>query len=246
MKKILALSTTLLAFNITGCANNPELMETATRMATEMATSGGGSSVLSNSDIAAGLKDALRVGSKTVVAQLGAADGFNADPKIRIPLPDSLLKARKLASQVGLDGKFADLETKLNRAAEASTPKAKALFMDAIEQMSLTDAKGILSGPDNAATQYFQNKMKAPLAKEMQPIVNSTMSQVGAISAYDSAMGALGPAAALLPDYRSQLTDYVVEKGMSGIFTYLAVEEAAIRKNPLKRTTEILRKVFGQ
>ena len=246
MKKRLALVLTLLVINLNGCANNPELMEAATRVATEMAKSGGTGNLLSNSDIVAGLKDALRVGSNTVVSQLGTTNGFNADPRIHIPLPKSLLKARKLASQFGLDGKFADLETKLNRAAEASTPKAKALFMGAIQQMSLTDAKGILNGPDDAATRYFQSKMKAPLEKEMEPIVNQTMSQVGAISAYDNAMAALGPAASMLPNYKGQLTNYVVEQGMNGIFTYLAEEEAAIRKNPVKRTTEILRKVFGQ
>ena len=147
------------------------------------------SSTLSNTDIAAGLKEALRVGSERVVAQLGKTDGFNADPKIHIPLPQSLEKARSALNAVGMGATFDDLELKLNRAAEAAVPEAKGLFLDAIAQMTLEDVKAIYNGPDDAATRYFQEKMSTPLSVRMEPIVNQSLEQVGAVQAYDAALG---------------------------------------------------------
>ena len=205
----------------------------------------GGGTALTQGEIVAGLREALRVGSDTVVAQLGTNDGFNADPLIRIPLPKSLQKTRRLAAKIGMDSHFETLEIKLNRAAEAATPKAKALFWSAIKQMSMTDARNILRGPDDAATRYFQQKMTPSLAKQMQPIVTNALSQVGALRAYEKATDSLGPFAEVLPDYKIELTNHVVQLGMDGIFSYLAKEEAAIRHNPAKRISEILRRVFS-
>lgn len=201
-------------------------------------------SVLTNTDIIAGLKDALRVGSDHVVNRLGAANGFNKDARVHIPLPDTLKSVQSALSQIGMSSMVDDLELKLNRAAEAATPKAKQMFMDAIYDMSLDDAKGILNGPKDAATRYFQRKMSPSLANEMQPIVSGTLAEVGAIKAYDSVMGQYS-AIPFMPDVKANLTEHVIRKGMDGIFYYLAVEEAAIRKDPAKRTTEILKKVFG-
>jgi Protein of unknown function (DUF4197) len=199
---------------------------------------------LSNSDIVAGLKDALRVGSEHVVAQLGKTDGFNADPQVHIPLPDSMQKVKSTLDSMGMGSMMDDLELKMNRAAEAATPKAKKLFGDAIKSMSIDDAKNILQGPDNAATQYFKGKMSAPLAKEMQPIVDKALNQAGAVKAYDAVMGKY-KALPFMPDVKANLDQYVTDQGLKGIFHYMAVEEAAIRKDPVKRTTEILQKVFG-
>lgn len=228
---------------LSSCANSPELMETATKVAQQVASQGSGAA-LTQSEIVAGLKEALTIGSGNVVSQLGAADGFNADPKIHIPLPSQLQKAKDIAGKFGLDSGFNSLETKLNRAAEAATPKAKALFVDAISQMTLDDAKGILKGPDDAATRYFQGKMSDPLATAMKPIVDNAMSQVGAVQSYDQVVSSLGPIKSMVPNLQANLTSYVVGKAMDGVFLYLAKEEAAIRKDPLKRTTDLLRKVF--
>lgn len=229
---------------LSSCANSPELMETATRVAQQVASQGGGGAALTQSEIVAGLKEALTIGSNNVVSKLGTTDGFNADPKIHIPLPNQLQKAKDIAGKFGLGSGFDSLETKLNRAAEAATPKARALFVDAISQMTLDDARGILNGPDDAATRYFQSKMSAPLAAEMKPIVSNAMSQVGAVQTYDQLISSLGPIKSMLPDVQADLTGYVVGKAMDGVFVYLAQEEAAIRKDPVKRTTELLRKVF--
>lgn len=199
---------------------------------------------LSRQEIAAGLKEALRVGTERVVAQLGTPGGFNADPEVHIPLPASLRKARSLVEPVGMAGLFDDLEVKLNRAAEEATPKAKALFSEAISKMTLDDAMEIYKGPDDAATRYFEEKMSAPLADEMRPVIQDSLSQVGAVQAYDAAMGEYRNLP-FVPDVKANLTDHVVQEGLDGIFHYLAQEEAAIRQNPAQRTTELLKKVFG-
>ncbi len=199
---------------------------------------------LTNEEIGLGLKDALRVGSETVVSQLGRMDGFNADPAIHIPLPKSLNTAQTWLGKVGMAGLLDDLETKLNRAAEVSTPKAKDLFYQAINEMTFEDVMNIYNGPDDAATRYFQSKMSSPLAREMSPIVSDSLSEVGAIQSYDNAMKEY-KSIPFAPDVKADLTTYVVEKGIDGIFHYIAIEEAAIRQNPVKRTTELLQKVFG-
>ena len=203
-----------------------------------------GSEALSNDEIAAGLKEALRVGTDRVVGQLGAVNGFNTDPSVHIPLPDSLKTVQSTLSKVGMSGMMDDLELRLNRAAEAATPKAKKLFLDSIQDMTLDDVRRIYEGPDDAATRYFQAKMSEPLAGEMMPIVNDSLSEIGAIKSYDDAMGRY-EAIPFVPDVKADLTGYVVDKGMEGIFYYLAKEEAAIRRDPLERTTDLLQKVFG-
>lgn len=200
--------------------------------------------VLTEAEIGSGLKEALRVGSESVVKQLGAIDGFNADPDVHIPLPANFKKVRSVLETVGMSGMMDDLELKLNRAAETATPKAKQLFLGAIEAMTLEDIMGIYNGPEDAATRYFEEKMSVPLAEEMRPVVSESLQEVGAIKTYDAVMGKY-KTFPFVPDVQADLTGYVVDKGMEGVFHYLAKEEAAIRANPIKRTTDLLQKVFG-
>jgi hypothetical protein len=207
-------------------------------------TTGAGTTTLSAEQAGAGLKEALRVGSETVVARLGAPDGFNADPQVRIPLPASLDKVRTALKGLGMSGMLDDLEVRLNRAAEAATPRAKELFWQAIAEMTMEDAMAIYHGPSDAATRYFQKKMSPPLAAEMRPVVAESLSQVGAIQSYEAVMGQYR-SLPLVPDVKADLGEHVVEKSMDGIFYYLAREEAAIRQDPGKRTTELLRQVFA-
>ena len=199
---------------------------------------------LSHSDMVGGLKDALRVGAERVVARLGKTDGFNADPKIHIPLPENLKTVQSALSGIGMGGMMNDLELRLNRAAEAATPKAKRIFADAIKSMKFDDAKRILNGPEDAATQYFKGKMSKPLAAEMRPIVEKSLQQAGAVQAYERVMGKYR-SLPFMPDVKADLTRHVLDLGLAGIFRYMAEEEAAIRKNPAKRSTELLRKVFA-
>ena len=202
-------------------------------------------SALSDSDIAGALKDALTVGSENVVSQLSAPGGFNADPKIRIPLPDSLKTVHETMNKFGMGSALNNLELKLNEAAETATEKAKPLFIDAIKQLTWDDVKNILNGPDDAATQYFKGKMSTPLSEEMRPVVESSLNEVGAIKSYDNIMGDYKKLP-LVPDVQADLTQHVLDKGIDGIFYYLALEEGKIRNDPAKRTTELLKKVFGK
>lgn len=199
---------------------------------------------LSNSEIIAGLKQALEIGSTKVVSNLGRTDGFYRDPKIHIPLPGQLQRVDKALETIGMSSLTDDLELRLNRAAELATPRAKELFINSITQMTISDAKTILTGPDNAATQYLRKTMGAELADDMKPIVANALAQAGAIKAYDNTMGQYQNIP-FMPDVKADLNDFVVNKALDGIFYYVAAEEKAIRENPAQRTTDLLKKVFG-
>lgn len=210
----------------------------------QVSGSASASGSLATADLVAGLREALQVGTGRVVDQLGQAGGFSQDPAIRIPLPESMQTVRKALGTVGMDGMLTDLEARLNVAAEQATPKAKELFLDAITDMKLEDAQQIYSGPADAATRYFQERMSGPLAAEMQPVISEALSQAGAVQMYDQVMGQYGQLP-FVPDVKADLQAHVTQKGMDGIFHYLAQEEAAIRQDPARRTTELLQKVFG-
>jgi hypothetical protein len=195
-------------------------------------------------EIAQAFRQALRIGTRRVVSQLGAEDGFYADPEIHIPLPDRLQQVKSALDTVGMGSVTDDLELKLNRAAEAATPRARRLFIDAISGMTFDDVMNIYRGPDDAATRYFQDRMTPGLSAEMQPIVRDSLAQVGAVRAYDNAIDRYKDLP-FVPDVKADLTQYVVNKALQGIFHYVAKEEAAIRKDPARQTTALLKRVFG-
>lgn len=198
---------------------------------------------LSMQDITAGLKQALEKGAQNVVNRLSALDGFNRDDKVRIPLPENLSAVKSLLDNAGL-GRYTDeVELRLNRAAEAAAPKARALFLDAVSRMTFDDARAILNGADDAATQYFREHMSPGLAAAMAPVIDRALEQVGAVRAYDTMMGQY-KTLPFVPDIKGDLTSHTVEKAMDGIFFYLAQEEKSIRENPAERTTDLLKKVF--
>lgn len=205
---------------------------------------GGSTGGLTDVEIGEGLTEALRVGTERVVSQVGTADGYNLDPDIHIPLPSTLKNVQKALKTVGMSDMADDLELRLNRAAEAAAPEAQELFWQAISEMTFDDVQKIYNGPDDAATRYFQEKMTPPLAERMQPIVDRSLADVGAIQSYDAMMTEY-ETLPFVPDAKADLTNYVVDKGMDGIFHYVAIEEAAIRNNPAARSTELLQKVFG-
>lgn len=203
-----------------------------------------GSTDPSSAEISDAFKQALRIGTENVVGQLGTTGGFSADPLIHIPLPRQLQTVKTVLSNVGMAYLAEDLELKLNRAAEAATPKAKKLFFQAIQEMTFNDLMAIYNGPKDSATQYFRSKMSFSLKNEMRPIVNSTLSEVGALNAYDQFIGRYS-SLPMVPDVKADLTEHVLEKGLDGIFYYMAEEESSIRENPARHTTELLKKVFG-
>jgi hypothetical protein len=205
-------------------------------------TGGGGG--LSDIEIGKGLREALRVGSSNVVGSLGRKDGFYGVKDVHIPLPGALGQVQKALKVVGKSGLTDDLELRMNRAAEASVPKAKSAFFEAIDAMTIDDARKILSGPKNSATCYFESKMTPRLTDDFTPIVNTELAASGAAKAYDNTMGEYAKLP-FVPDAKANLSDWVVEKALDGVFLYLAREEAAIRDNPAARTTALLQKVFG-
>lgn len=199
---------------------------------------------LTDGEIGAGLKEALKVGTGRVVGQLGAVDGYYADPAIHIPLPGELDTVHDVLTRIGFNSLTADLELKLNRAAERAAPEARDVFWQAITEMTLSDVRTIWKGPDDAATRYFRGKMTGPLTERFTPIVLDSMGDVGAIRAFDRMM-ARYEAVPFVPDIKADLTRYTVEKSLDGLFHYVAREEAAIRRDPAKRTTQLLQRVFG-
>ena len=205
---------------------------------------GTGASNLSVAQITAGLKEALNIGSNNVVTQLSKKGGFNLDPKIRIPLPPTLAKVDSALKAVGMANLTEDLQNRMNGAAEQATGEALTLFLGAIQKMTIADARAILSGQQDAATQYLRQSMGTELSQKIQPIVQTALTQAGAVKAYDGVMGQYANLP-FMPDVKADLNSFVTHKAMDGIFYYVAREEAAIRENPAKRTTELLRTVFG-
>ena len=205
---------------------------------------GGGAGALPVGEVASGLKEALRVGSGRVVDLVGARDGFNLDPAIRIPLPSILEQARRALSLVGYGGLADDLVVRMNHAAETASAKARPLFWNAIERMTLDDALAIYNGPQESATRYFERRRTPDLTREMTPVVDDGLRDAGAMKAYDDMLGEYRKMP-LVPDARANLSEHTVKGGLKGVFHYLGKEEAAIRQNPAARTTDLLKKVFG-
>lgn len=199
---------------------------------------------LGSADVSAAFKQALQMGAENVTAQLGQSNGFNDDPLIHIPLPKQFQTVKSVLNTVGMAGPVDDLELKLNRAAEAATPHAKALFIKAINDMTFDDAMAIYQGPEDSATQYFKGRMTPELKNAMLPIIDSSMAEVGAVQAYEQVMGEY-QALPFVPDVKADLSNHVLDRALEGVFLYLGKEEAAIRSDPVRHTTDLLQRVFG-
>lgn len=201
---------------------------------------------LSQGEIGSGLKDALKVASQRVVGRVGKTNGYNDDPAIRIPLPGPVQKIEGPLKAVGASGALDDLQLKMNRAAEQAAPKALNIFTEAVSKMTITDARGILNGPKDAATQYFRRTTSGSLTTAFRPIVDKELSSVGAVSSFKSVQAKAGGIPLAGQEVQGfNLTDFTVGKALDGLFHYMAVEEEAIRTNPAARSTELLKKVFG-
>lgn len=240
--RFVRLPALICVFLLSSCANQSELLDGLEDIAGQAIGQSTGS--LTSADISAGLKQALTISSGQVVNQLGQQNGFNADPVIRIPLPTALVRAREVATKVGLEGSFDSLENRLNLAAEKAVPKARTLFVNSIRQMTLEDARGILQGPDDAATSFFKRTMGGPLSDAMRPIIDNSLAEVGAVRGFRQLLASYRNIP-FAPPVEADLTAHVLEKGMAGVWHYIAEEERAIRENPVKRTTDLLRRVFG-
>jgi len=198
---------------------------------------------LSSSDIIAGLKEALKIGTGNAVGILSESDGFFKNPDVKILLPESVQKTEKLIRVAGFGGHLDAFELSMNRAAEQAVPAAKSIFMDSIKQMTFSDAKEILGGADDAATRYFQEKTTDRLHALFKPIAHNTMSEVGATRTYQDLNQKIAPIP-MLGEMAVDLDTYVTDKTLDGLFLMLAREEQKIRENPAARVTDLLKKVF--
>lgn len=213
---------------------------------------GGAVSSLSDSQINEGLKEALSVGARRAVELLGQQGGFLDDASVRIPLPGMLGSAAKGLRAAG-QGQYVDaFETTVNRAAEQAVPQTLDIVQNTVRDMSLEDVRGILSGSDDAATQYLREHAGPQLREAILPIVSSTTDSAGATSAYktlkteaDGMLGGLGGLGGLVDTGSLDLDGYVADKTLDGLFMKLAAEEKLIREDPLARTTDILKTVFS-
>jgi hypothetical protein len=199
---------------------------------------------LSNADATKGLKTALEKGAMSAIGLLGAPDGFLGNDKVRIPLPASLTDAVKLLRTFGQGAQVDELITAMNRGAEAAVPLAKDLLVNAVQTMSVTDAKGILSGGDTAVTQFFASKTRPALAVKFLPVVSQATEKVGLASKYNAVAGKAAELG-LMKKEDANIQQYVTGKTLDGLFFMISEEEKKIRQNPVGYGSAILTKVFG-
>ena len=199
---------------------------------------------LSAGDASSGLKEALIRGAEVAVSQLGKTDGYMGDARVRIPLPDSLRPAEKMMRRLGMKKQADELIATMNRAAESAVVEAKPILLDAVRNMSFSDAKGILTGGDDAATQYFKRTTSAPIGERFLPIVKQATAKVQLSDQYNRYAGQAAKLG-LLDDKDANLDSYVTQKALDGLFLMIAEQEKAIRKDPIGTGSKLLQSVFG-
>ncbi len=199
---------------------------------------------LSNADSVGGLKDALTQGAAKAVSQLGAADGFLGNSGVRIPLPDSLQKIERGLKFMGKGDEADQLVTSMNRAAEMAVSEASPVLVEAVKKMSVQDAKGILTGGDTAATDYFRKTTSETLTIKFLPIVQRATAKVQLAEQYNSLAGQ-GERLGLVKSEDASIDSYVTRKALDGLFLVIGEQERAMRQDPLGAATGLARKVFS-
>ncbi len=226
-------------FTLAGIGTFGALILLATTQARALTLSG-----LSNADASSGVKAALEQGAIAAVGLLGQSGGFLNNPSVRIPLPGYLNDAAQLMKRFGQGKRIEELETSLNRAAEAAVPMGKDLLLGAVQSMSVTDAKNILTGGDTSVTQFFSEKTRAPLGEKFLPVVTQATSQVGLAQQYNAFAGKAA-GFGLVKKEDARIEDYVTGKTLDGLFTVIGEEERKLRQNPAAAGSALLQKVFG-
>ncbi|SUD39280.1 Uncharacterised protein [Ectopseudomonas mendocina] len=199
---------------------------------------------LSQQDASGGLKDALIQGAQVAVKQLGAPGGFSNNPDVRIELPGKLGKAAKTMKMMGMGAQVDQLEASMNKAAEAAVPQAQALLVDAVKKMTVADAKAILSGGNDSATQYLNKSSREQIRAKFLPIVKQATDQVGLAQQYNALAGQAA-SFGVVDAKSSTVESYVTEQALDGLFEMIAKQEASIRQNPAAAATGLAKKVFG-
>lgn len=201
---------------------------------------------LSQTDALAGLKAALRQGAEHAVDSLGRTDGFLGDPEVRIPMPERLTLVEKALRRTGQDDLADTFVESMNRAAEQAVPAAAEVFTAAIAEMSVDDAVALIDGGPSAGTDYLRRVSSDDLVRRFEPVVARAMDRVGVTRAYQALLGERGRVGRFLGDSTNlDLTDYVADQAVEGVFHTMAAEEQRIRENPMARGSALLRRVFG-
>ncbi|WP_313088074.1 DUF4197 domain-containing protein [Pseudomonas sp.] len=199
---------------------------------------------LSQGDANKALKDALSQGTKVAVQQLGRPGGFSNDPDVRIELPGNIGKASRMLKMMGMGSQVEALEDGMNIAAEAAVPEAQALLLEAVRNMTVADAKSILAGGKDSATQYLNKSSRDQIRAKFLPIIKRATDKVGVAQQYNALAGKASGLGAVDSRYGS-VEGYVTEQALDGLFTVIAEQEASIRENPAQAATSIAKKVFG-
>jgi hypothetical protein len=240
--RVRVLLAVLIALPLGATSSTAQLPDLLKNLPQLPSSSGGG---VGDVRISQGLKEALRVGTENAVGLTGRVDGYFANQAIKILMPERLKSLEQGLRLIGQGDRVDELVLGMNRAAEKAAPSARAIFVDAIGDMSIDDARKILAGADTAATDYFKGKTTPKLTSAFQPFVERTMNEVGVARQYKDLLGQ----AQAIPFFRAEdydLNHYVVGKALDGLFHVVGDEERKIRTNPTARTTELLRDVFSK
>ena len=224
----------VLIFNLTSCA---ELQQVVNQMPQ-------GNPVISNADMAAGLRQALDFGIEKQVSKLTQTDGFYKNELVKILLPEELQKVDKALRDIGLSSLADEGIKALNRAAEDAVKEATPIFVDAVKGITFSDAKNILLGNDSAATQYLTSKTQAALYDKFNPVIKNSFNKVGADQIWSNLITKYNNIP-FTTNVNPDLTDYVTNEALKGVYTMIAVEEKDIRTKFTSRTTDLLKKVFA-
>ncbi|MFT4074494.1 MAG: DUF4197 domain-containing protein [Asticcacaulis sp.] len=200
---------------------------------------------LSDQQAQAGLREALKQSAEASVTHLSQTNAYWGDPQIRIPLPPSLAKTQKLLKPLGQSGLLDDLHLRMNRAAENAAPMARGLFINAIQTLTITDAVGIIRGGNTAGTLYLQKKTTPALTSAFTPPMESAMQASGAVDYFDRAVKRSNLKNYFQTDAKTYLGQWATGLALQGLFIFVGREETAIRRDPAKRTAQILKTVFG-
>lgn len=199
---------------------------------------------ITNTEAIGGLKQALTDGSAMAVSLLGKENGYFGNPQVKIPLPKTIQKVEGALRFMGKQQEADDLVLSMNRAAEAAVPEAKVLLVDAVKKMSVQDAKGVLTGGDTAATEYFRRTTRTQLTERFLPIVKQVTDRVGLAQQYNSLAGQ-GVSFGLVDKDEATVEAYVTKKALDGLYLMIAEQEKKFRRDPVSATSDIVRKVFG-
>lgn len=199
---------------------------------------------ISSRDASGGLREALEQGASAAVAGLGVEDGFQANPKFRIPLPEAIVKMEPALRMMGRGKAVDELHLAMNRAAEAAVSEAKPLLLDAVRQMSVQDAKNVLTGGEDSVTQYFRDKTFAALTQKFLPVVSHVTTRLKLAEQYNR-IASQGAAFGVVRDEDARVETFVTRHALNALYARIGEEERAIRQNPAQAIGGLARKVFG-